>query len=124
MRIIFFGTPEFAVASLQALVEAKMDVVAVVTAPDKPAGRGQQIQSSPVKIYAESCGLAVLQPLKLKDPAFLQELASYQADALGYVPILSTKCFLSFSCHMRDACLVPYRALRNLSTQGVPSGVS
>jgi methionyl-tRNA formyltransferase len=80
MRIIFFGTPEFAVASLQALVEAKMDVIAVVTAPDKPAGRGQQIQSSPVKIYAESCGLAILQPLKLKDPAFIQELAYYQAD--------------------------------------------
>lgn len=80
MRIIFFGTPEFAVASLQALVEAKMDVVAVVTAPDKPAGRGQQIQSSPVKQYAESAGLPVLQPVKLKDPSFLAELASYQAD--------------------------------------------
>lgn len=70
MRIIFFGTPEFAVASLQALVEAKLDVVAVVTAPDKPAGRGQQIQSSPVKEYAVSVGLPILQPAKLKDPAF------------------------------------------------------
>ena len=80
MRIIFFGTPEFAVASLQALVEAKLDVVAVVTAPDKPAGRGQQIQSSPVKAYAVSVGLPVLQPAKLKDPAFLEELAAYKAD--------------------------------------------
>lgn len=80
MRIIFFGTPEFAVASLQALVEADMNVVAVVTAPDKPAGRGQQIQSSPVKVYASSCGLPILQPVKLKDPDFLAELASYQAD--------------------------------------------
>ena len=80
MRIIFFGTPEFAVASLQALVEAKLDVVAVVTAPDKPAGRGQQIQSSPVKEYAVSVGLPILQPAKLKDPAFLEELASYKAD--------------------------------------------
>ncbi len=80
MRIIFFGTPEFAVASLQALVKANMDVVAVVTAPDKPAGRGQQIQSSPVKVYAESVGLPILQPVKLKDPSFLAELASYQAD--------------------------------------------
>ena len=53
MRIIFFGTPDFAVASLEALVQSKFDVVAVVTAPDKPAGRGQQIQASPVKIYAE-----------------------------------------------------------------------
>ena len=80
MRIIFFGTPEFAVASLQALVEAKMDVVAVVTAPDKPAGRGQQIQSSPVKVYAASVGLPILQPEKLKNPEFLAELASYKAD--------------------------------------------
>ena len=78
MRIIFFGTPEFAVASLQALVEAKLEVVAVVTAPDKPAGRGQQIQSSPVKVYAESVGLPILQPLKLKDPTFLEELAAYK----------------------------------------------
>ena len=76
MRIIFFGTPEFAVASLQALVEAKMDVVAVVTAPDKPAGRGQQIQASPVKVYADSVGLPLLQPVKLKDPTFLAELAA------------------------------------------------
>jgi methionyl-tRNA formyltransferase len=80
MRIIFFGTPEFAVASLQALVEAKMNVVAVVTAPDKPAGRGQQIQSSPVKAYAASVGLPILQPEKLKNPEFLAELASYKAD--------------------------------------------
>jgi methionyl-tRNA formyltransferase len=80
MRIIFFGTPEFAVASLQALVEAKMDVVAVVTAPDKPAGRGQQIQSSPVKVYAASVGLPILQPEKLKNPEFLAELASYKVD--------------------------------------------
>lgn len=80
MRIIFFGTPEFAVGSLQALVKAKMDVVAVVTAPDKPAGRGQQIQSSPVKVYAASVGLPILQPEKLKNAEFLVELASYKAD--------------------------------------------
>lgn len=80
MRIIFFGTPEFAVASLQALIEAKLPVVAVVTAPDKPAGRGQQIQCSPVKTYAQSQGLPVLQPEKLKNPEFLEELKSYQAD--------------------------------------------
>jgi methionyl-tRNA formyltransferase len=80
MRIIFFGTPEFAVESLQALVDAKMDVVAVVTAPDKPAGRGQHLQPSPVKIFAETRGLPVLQPVKLKDPAFLEELRLYKAD--------------------------------------------
>ena len=80
MRIIFFGTPDFAVASLEALVQSKYDVVAVVTAPDKPAGRGQQIQASPVKVYAEKMGLHILQPLKLKDPEFLDTLKSLHAD--------------------------------------------
>jgi len=80
MRIIFFGTPDFAVTSLDALVQSKYDVVAVVTAPDKPAGRGQQIQASPVKVYAEKMGLHILQPLKLKDPEFLDTLKSLHAD--------------------------------------------
>ena len=80
MRIIFFGTPDFAVASLEALVQSKFDVVAVVTAPDKPAGRGQQIQASPVKIYAEKIGLPILQPLKLKDPEFIDTLKNLHAD--------------------------------------------
>lgn len=80
MRIVFFGTPDFAVASLQALVEAGENVVAVVTAPDKPAGRGQKTLSSAVKQYALSQGLPVLQPEKLKDPEFLQALAAFQAD--------------------------------------------
>jgi len=80
MRIIFFGTPDFAVASLDALVQSKYDVVAVVTTPDKPAGRGQQIQASPVKVYAEKMGLHILQPLKLKDPEFLDTLKSLHAD--------------------------------------------
>ena len=80
MRIIFFGTPDFAVASLDALVQSKFDVVAVVTAPDKPAGRGQQIQASPVKIYAEKIGLPILQPLKLKDLEFIDTLKNLHAD--------------------------------------------
>ena len=80
MRIIFFGTPDFAVASLDALVQSKFDVVAVVTSPDKPAGRGQQIQASPVKIYAEKIGLPILQPLKLKDPEFIDTLKNLHAD--------------------------------------------
>ena len=74
------GTPEFAVASLQALVEGGYNVVAVVTMPDKPAGRGHQIQYSDVKKYALSVGLPVLQPEKLKDEAFIEELRSYEAD--------------------------------------------
>jgi len=74
------GTPDFAVASLQSLVEADFEVVAVITAPDKPVGRGQKISESPVKKYAVSRGIPVLQPEKLKNKEFLEELASYNAD--------------------------------------------
>lgn len=74
------GTPDFAVTSLDALVKAGYDVAAVVTAPDKPAGRGLQLQQSAVKAYAVSKNIPVLQPLKLKDPAFLDTLRSYHAD--------------------------------------------
>ena len=74
------GTPDFAVASLQALVEGGYNVVAVVTMPDKPAGRGHQLQCSAVKQYALSAGLTILQPEKLKDSSFIEELRSYQAD--------------------------------------------
>ncbi len=80
MRIIYLGTPDFAVAGLQALIENHYNVVAVVTMPDKPAGRGHQMQFSPVKQYALSQGLPVLQPEKLKDEAFVEELRSYKAD--------------------------------------------
>lgn len=80
MRLVFMGTPDFAVASLNALVEAGFNVVGVVTAADKPAGRGQKLQESAVKQYAVAKGLKVLQPLKLKDPEFIQELSALQAD--------------------------------------------
>jgi len=80
MRIVFLGTPEFAVASLEALIEHQFNVVAVVTAPDKPSGRGLKLTPSPVKTCAEKHGIPVLQPIKLKDPDFIQELASFQAD--------------------------------------------
>lgn len=80
MRIVFMGTPEFAVASLDALIQAGCDVVGVVTAPDKPAGRGQQISESAVKKYAVANGLKVLQPVKLKDEQFLEELRALNAD--------------------------------------------
>ncbi|MEY3678936.1 MAG: hypothetical protein RI924_1077 [Bacteroidota bacterium] len=80
MRIVFMGTPEFAVASLKALLDAGKEVVAVVTAPDKPAGRGQQLSQSAVKQYALEKGLPILQPPKLKDPLFIEVLRSYQAD--------------------------------------------
>ena len=80
IRIIYLGTPDFAAESLRALVEGGYNVVAVVTMPDKPAGRGHQLQFSAVKQYALSVGLPVLQPERLKDESFLEELRSYQAD--------------------------------------------
>ena len=79
-RIVFMGTPEFATAQLQALVDGGYNVVAVVTAPDKPAGRGMQLQQSSVKQYAESKGITVLQPVKLRDEDFLASLKNLQAD--------------------------------------------
>ena len=80
IRIISMGTPDFAVESLRAWVEGGYNVVAVVTMPDKPAGRGHQLQYSAVKQYALSVGLPLLQPQRLKDESFLEELRSYQAD--------------------------------------------
>ncbi len=80
MRIIFMGTPDFAVASLAKLVEAGKNIVAVVTSVDKPAGRGLQMHQSAVKKYALEQGITVLQPSNLKSPAFLEELAAYKAD--------------------------------------------
>lgn len=80
LRIVFLGTPDFAVESLKTLVEAGKNVSAVVTAPDKPAGRGQKLQESPVKKYAKSKTIDILQPSNLKDEAFLKKLRSYSAD--------------------------------------------
>lgn len=80
LRIVFMGTPEFAVASLDALIKAGYNVAGVVTAPDKLAGRGMKLTESAVKIYALKNNLRILQPEKLKDPAFLEELRSLQAD--------------------------------------------
>jgi methionyl-tRNA formyltransferase len=80
LRIIFLGTPEFSVTSLDAMIKAGFNVVAVVTAPDKPAGRGMKITSSAVKQYAENNQIPVLQPVKLKDADFLKTLKSYKAD--------------------------------------------
>ena len=81
MRIIFMGTPEFAVATLSRLVEGGYDVVCVVTQPDKPVGRhGSVLQAPPVKQYALEHGIPVLQPEKMRDPEFLDQLRSYHAD--------------------------------------------
>ena len=81
LRIVFMGTPEFAVGTLKKLVEGGYNVVAVVTQPDKPVGRHQDtLQPSQVKQYALSVGLPVLQPVKMKDPDFVELLRSFQAD--------------------------------------------
>ena len=81
LRIVFMGTPEFAVGTLQRLVEGGYHIVAVVTQPDKPVGRHQDtLQPSQVKLYAQAKGLPVLQPVKMKDPEFVEQLRSFQAD--------------------------------------------
>ncbi len=80
LRIVFMGTPSFAVSSLDKLFKGGFDIAAVITAPDKPAGRGMKMTQSAVKIYAEEKGLNVLQPEKLKNPEFIQELKDLKAD--------------------------------------------
>jgi len=79
-KIVFMGTPAFAVASLKALLDAKMNVVGVVTAPDKPAGRGMQLQQSAVKQFALEHQLPIAQPEKLKSPEFFAQIQSWQPD--------------------------------------------
>jgi len=80
LRIVYMGTPEFAVPALEKLVEAGWNVVGVITAPDKPQGRGQKLVGSPVKQAAEMLGLHILQPTNLKNPEFQQELKNLKAD--------------------------------------------
>ncbi|WP_159517646.1 methionyl-tRNA formyltransferase [Sunxiuqinia indica] len=80
LRIVFMGTPDFAVASLKAIVENGYQVVGVITSPDKPAGRGRKLQESAVKQYAVEKGLHIMQPPKLKNPEFIEELKSLNAD--------------------------------------------
>ena len=80
VRIVFMGTPEFAVSSLKSLVDAGENIVGVVTAPDRPAGRGRKISESDVKVYAKEQGLKILQPTNLKDQKFIKELKSLNAE--------------------------------------------
>lgn len=84
-RIVFMGTPHFAVGILDALLEAKLNVVGVVTVADKPAGRGQKLSESPVKQYATAKNIPILQPVKLKDEVFISELRALQADVFVVV---------------------------------------
>src|SRR5579884_653876 len=83
MRIVFMGTPAFAVPSLQALLRSEETVVGVVTQPDKPKGRGQELVVSPIKEIALREKLPILQPVKMKDPAFLEALKAWQPDLIA-----------------------------------------
>lgn len=83
MRIVFMGTPDFAVASLEALLKSNDSVVGVVTQPDRPKGRGQVLTPSPVKLLAQRAQIPLLQPLKMKDPEFLQTLAWWKPDLIA-----------------------------------------
>lgn len=112
LRIVFMGTPEFAVESLKSLVEGGYNVVAVVTQPDKPVGRHQDtLQAPPVKQYALEQGLPVLQPVKMKDPEFVEQLRGFRADlqvvvAFRMLPevVWAMPCFGTFNVH---AALLP-----------------
>ncbi|MHB2152951.1 methionyl-tRNA formyltransferase [Calditrichota bacterium GD2] len=85
MKLVFMGTPDFARTSLKKLIHSPHEVVAVVTVPDKPQGRGQKVQPSPVKQLAVDLGLPVLQPVKLRDPQFVEQLKQLNADAFVVV---------------------------------------
>ena len=85
MRVIFMGTPDFAVGTLQALIDSEHEVAAVVTQPDKPKGRGKAMQFTPVKEAAAEAGIPVLQPRRLRDPGVFEELEAYQPDAIVVV---------------------------------------
>ena len=80
MKIVYFGTPDFAVESLDAIMQSHHEVAAVVTVPDRQAGRGQKVVYSPVKQYALDHDLPLFQPEKLRDPQFLEQLKTFQAD--------------------------------------------
>lgn len=111
MKILFMGTPDFAVASLQALIESSHDVVAVVTAPDKPRGRGQKISGTPVKELADMHHIPVLQPTTLKDAAFIDALKSFQADCFVVV---------AFRILPREVFTIPPKKTFNLHASLLP----
>lgn len=110
-RIVFMGTPAFATASLKALHESGHDVVGVVTVPDKPAGRGQKMHVSDVKQYAVDHGLHLLQPEKLKNPAFVEELKSLDADVFVVV---------AFRMLPREVWSIPKKGTFNLHGSLLP----
>ena len=114
LRIVFLGTPDFAVGSLNALLEAGCNIVGVVTSPDKPAGRGLKLTESAVKKYAISKGLHVLQPEKLKNLAFIEELKALKADiqvvvAFRMLPVIVWDMPLLGTINVHGSLLPQYR---------------
>ena len=85
MKVIFMGTPEFSVGTLEALADAGHEIVLAVTQPDKPRGRGKEMQYPPVKEAALKRGIPVFQPMKVREPECMEELARYQADVMVVV---------------------------------------
>lgn len=110
-RIVYMGTPEFAVEPLRAIIEAGYNVSAVVTVPDKPAGRGLKLQPSPVKVFAEQNHIPVLQPEKLKDPQFIQTLKEINPDIAVVV---------AFRMLPRDVWQIPRLGTFNLHASLLP----
>ena len=112
LRIVFFGTPAFAVPTLEALIGSSHHVVAVVSQPDRPRGRGQQLQPTPTKVVAERDGIPVLQPAKIRDEAFLQALRDFEPD-LGVV--------IAFGRILPDALLaIPRLGMINVHASLLP----
>ena len=112
LRVVFFGTPEFAVPTLEALLRSQHRVVGVVTQPDRPRGRGQKTSPSPVKVVGVNAGLPVLQPERLKEPTFIDGLAALDAD-LGVVA--------AYGKILTDAVLaIPRRGLINVHASLLP----
>lgn len=112
MKLIFMGTPDFAAGALKALVEAGHQVSAVVTQPDKPKGRGKEVQFPPVKEYAVSQGIPVLQPVRIKTPEAVEELRSYEADvfvvaAFGQILSAEILSMPKYGCLNIHASLLP-----------------
>ena len=98
MRIVFMGTPDFSVPALKALVEAGHQVIAVVTQPDKPKGRGKEVQMTPVKIQAMEYGIPVYQPAKVREASFVEVLKGLEADVYVVIAFgqILPKAVLSF----------------------------
>lgn len=116
LRIVYMGTPDFAVEALQCLVEGGYNVVGVITMPDKPAGRGHKIQYSPVKQYALDHQLPLLQPEKLKDEEFIQALREWKADLQIVVAFVCCRKWYGI-CHVWELLISMLLCFRNTVEQ-------